>query len=80
MEVDQYTNANSFDILVNLKRDFNKNGSDSLICRSLSLHTLLHLSETSLKKFLTKTAKNEEDVESAKDSILGKWALIAKRA
>ena len=39
----------------------------------------LHLSRDTLKRFLMEQAKTE-DVESAKDSILGKWAMVAKKA
>ena len=39
----------------------------------------LHLKRETLKRFLLEQAKSE-DVESAKDSILGKWAMIAKKA
>ena len=45
----------------------------------LCLPTCLHLRRETLKKFLLDFAKKEE-VESAKDSILGKWAMIAKKA
>ena len=39
----------------------------------------INLSRENLKSFLLREAK-EEDVESAQDSILGKWAAIAKKA
>ena len=81
MEVDKQNSA-EFDSekIANLKNDFIQNCQDSLVYKSLALPTLVHLSRNSLKRFLTKTAQNEENVENAKDSILGKWALIAKRA
>ena len=40
----------------------------------------LHLSRESLKTFLLTEAKSETDIENAQDSILGKWAAIAKKA
>lgn len=46
---------------------------------ALSLPMCVHLSRETLKQFLLQEAR-EEDVERAQDSILGKWAQIAKKA
>jgi len=47
--------------------------------QALSLPMCAHLSRETLKSFLLKEARIE-DVESAEDSILGKWAQIAKKS
>lgn len=46
---------------------------DLIDTQALSLSMCVHLSRETLKSFLLSEAKVEE-VESAEDSILGKWA------
>ena len=59
----------------NLKSDFRM----KVDSQALSLPMCVHLSRETLKAFLLREAK-EEDVDSVQDSILGKWAQIAKKA
>ena len=62
-----------------LTRAYNRKDGQRWFDQVLCLPMCLHLRRETLKKFLLDFAKKEE-VESAKDSILGKWAMIAKKA
>ena len=65
--------------IVIFARAYNRKGGPDWYDQIFTLPMCLHLRRETLKKFLLDFAK-QEDVESAKDSILGKWAMIAKKA
>ena len=65
--------------IVILTSAYNRKGGPEWYDQVFTLSMCLRVRRETLKKFLLDFAK-KEDVESAKDSILGKWAMIAKKA